>query len=131
MAKFVFRDQLGRPIERPANGGITRPTDDSVEIDLGDGVTRELRYSMAALKRLKEHGVLGRRDDSDIPLLIWIGLHAEDGTPPDVTVAQIEGLGVHWLPYLGAAFVAAFTHSMPVPPKEDETAEKKQLAIAS
>lgn len=125
MAKVILKNALGQEIKRPS-GGITQPTDASVDIELGDGITRELRFSMKKLKLLKEHGVLGRRDDSDIPLLIWIGLHAEDGTPPDVTVAQLEGLGVDWLPYLGAAFVAAFTRSMPAPPKEDETAEKKE-----
>lgn len=129
MAKVVFRDLQGHEIVRPPVG-ITQPTEASVEIELGDGVTRELRYPMRKLKLLKEHNVLGRRDDSDIPLLIWIGLHAEDGTPPDVSVAQIEALGVNWLPYLGAAFVAAFTHSMPTAPKEEEV-EKKESSLAT
>lgn len=129
MAKVVFRDSQGREIARPA-GGITQPTDASVEIELGDGVTRELRYSMRKLKLIKEHGVLLQRDSSDMPLMIWIGLHAEDGTPPDISVAQIEALPVAWLGYLAAAVNAAFTQSLPAPSKDD-LAEKKESATAN
>jgi hypothetical protein len=100
----------------PTRGGIIeKPEDRGVELDLGDGVVRIVRYSIATVKRMHEMGLQRNNwTDPDVPTLVWLGLHDDAGNPPaDVTLEQMTALPPYWLPYLGGVLVAAYHDSFP------------------
>lgn len=93
-----------------------------VFVNLGDGVERELRYSIASMKRIKQKlrrpmlgskGQLLEIDEELIPELIWEGLRGEDGSAPDVSVETIERLPSRFFGHLLNAFLMAFTGASP------------------
>ena len=90
---------------------------DPVEIDLGDGVKRTLRYDVGSLRRIK--AALGKGMLTGIPLdeelaaLIWHGLFGPNGEQPDITQAQIEALPSTYVGYLIQRFWMAYSGSMP------------------
>lgn len=96
---------------------------DGVPIDLfGDGVTRELRYDFATLKRLKKKlgksmigpaGGILEMDEELLPEMIYEGLRGPDGKDPDVTLEQIERIPSKRMLYLIQTVNAAFLGDMP------------------
>lgn len=117
----------------PSLGGITKPEEAGVELDLRDGKIREVRFSIRSVKWLKEHELTRDKwDDQHIPTLIWLGLHDDAGNPPaDVTVELLEALPPHWLPYLGAVVVGAYHNAFPapraIPAADDESVKKNPI----
>jgi len=92
----ILRPRLAPP--RP----FTEPSP-SLLITLDDGVERKLCYTLRSYALMDERKLRrGLRSlGAEIPELIWIGLHAPDGTPPEgITLEQIQALGADWYPYL-------------------------------
>lgn len=88
-----------------------------VTIVLSDGVERQLRYSVAALRRLKGElgvsimsGQLGAIDEEELPKIIAAGLVGEKLTPDQIA----ELIDIRGLKYVMEKFVQAFTDSLPV-----------------
>ncbi len=98
------------------------PTVEPVEIELGDGKKRELRYTVRTLQRMKASigramlgpggGLMGL-DEDVLPELIWHGLHDKAGNPPDISVAELTDLPAAAIPYMMNAFVRAYSGSLP------------------
>jgi hypothetical protein len=100
------------------------PTE-AVTLDIGDGRERELRYTLATLRRLRKTfgvpvltGELFRSIDEDrLPELIFEGLADKSG------IADAEALAdmIHPAasPYLIQQFLAAFTGAFPTPDPND------------
>jgi hypothetical protein len=95
----------------------------SVTVELGDGIERELRYSIKSLKRLKQHfgrsmiglkGGLLEIDEEMLPELIMEGLRNSDGElPKDISIEQIAALPTYRIAYLIERFNQAFMGSSP------------------
>lgn len=92
---------------------------DPVEIDLGDGKIRHLRYSLGTMRRLRK--TLGRTlltkeallalDEESIPELIFEGLLEKSDFASSDDIAELIGLPN--LKYIVETFVAAWTGSLP------------------
>lgn len=113
-----------QPKRRPP-GNFTAPTP-GVEIDLGDGAARLLRYSLRSFQMMDERKLRrGASLGSELAELIWIGLHDPvTGVEPEgVTLDQLRGLDVTWFPYLRECYELAFEAAFRDPDqKKDETA---------
>lgn len=121
-----------RPL--PAPPTTLPPAPDPVEIDLGDGKKRILRYTVRSLQRLKAklgHRMIGPNaglqdlDESLLPELIFEGLRVGDAEP-DVTIDQIVDMPTNALPYLLHCFVRAYSGSLPE--KKDAAPESQPAA---
>lgn len=119
-----------------------------VMIDLfGDGVERELRFTLGTLQRLKRkqggkammglRGNLLELDEDMLPALIYEGLrhdppegetacacghHAENGFDPDFPEKKMLGLHASLYSYLLTKFTEAYTGSRPEPKKKPAAA---------
>lgn len=96
------------PTNRPA-------TKDPVTIDLGDGITRKLRYPFKFMREAKKAlGVsmmngeaVQKLDEDKFPELLYYGLKADE---PSITVEYItEHMEASDIPYLLMRFMMAFT----------------------
>ena len=93
-----------------------------VTIDIGDGKEREIRYTLATLRRLKAkfgasalNGDLLRSLDEDrLPELLFEGLQDKSGIPDADALAEMIPPAA--VPYLIRQFTAAFTGSFPNAP---------------
>lgn len=105
------------------SSALPSPTE-SVTIDLGDGIERPLRYTIATMRRLKSRlgltmiGLQGlgmlTADEATIPEIIFEGLHDELGNPPEgVTLEGLLKLPAAATPYLLRKFSDAYTASIP------------------
>lgn len=97
---------------------FTYPTE-SVTVNLGDGVERELRYDMGVMRRLKKMfgqsimtgEALQSIDEDRLPELLFEGLKDREGiVDADALAARIIPAAV---PYLIKQFTLAFTGSFP------------------
>jgi hypothetical protein len=96
---------------------IIKPTD-PVEIDLGDGVTRHLRYSLGSMRRLKKkfgtsmlspEALLGL-DEDKLADLIHEGIIEKDGLPLE---AMTDLIDTRRLKQIIESFSLAFSGSLP------------------
>lgn len=109
----------------PENPTLSFPRlSDPVTIDIGDGVQRPLRYSIASLRRLNKRfgrtmlgtsGTFTSLDETSLPELIFEGLSDDlTGEPPaDLTLEQLLALPGYVMPYFMQQFTAAYLGSLP------------------
>jgi hypothetical protein len=103
------------------------PTD-SVELDLGDGKLRHLRYSLGSMRRLKKKfgktllspDTLMAMDEDTIPELIFEGLQDRDGLATSDDVADL--IDTRRLKEILEAFFVAFAGSKPEKNAPSQTA---------
>jgi hypothetical protein len=96
------------------------PPTEPVVVDLGDGKERELRYTLATLRRLRKrfglavlNGELLRTlDEETLPELLFEGLVDKTGLSPDAIAEMVVPAAT---PYLVHQFIGAFTGSFPSP----------------
>lgn len=94
-----------------------KPTD-SVEIDLGDGTTRHLRYSLGSMRRLKKKfgttmlstEALSALDEDKLADLIYEGLTEKEGMSLEDMADLID---TRRLKEILEAFSLAFSGSLP------------------
>ena len=104
------------------------PPTDPVVVDLGDGKDRELRYTMATLRRLrKKFGVpvltgelLRSIDEDKLPELLFEGLVDKNKITVDAIAEMIVPAAT---PYLVQQFLAAFTGAFPAPDPNDKSSQ--------
>lgn len=106
------------------------PTD-SVTIDLGDGVEREIRYSMGSMRRLKKlfgaaelSGILSGLNEDRFPELLYEGLVDKSSIASAEDLADKIQLGA--VPYLANRVGAAFAATQPA--NQDPNAQGSQTA---
>jgi hypothetical protein len=105
---------------------------DPVPIDLGDGVARSLRYTLASLRRLKaKHGAslltgaaLKALDEDVLPDLLYEGLTDRRGI--ESAEALADKLTPSQVPYLIDVFGRAFSGSLPVPDPNAPSSSQKE-----
>lgn len=115
-----------------------------ITINLGDGIERELCYNIRALRRMKERfgramvglnekgqvGVMGM-DESNLPEILYEGLHDEDGNPPEgVTVDTLLKLPASAYPYMLTMFSAAYQQQTPKTRGEKKTDGESETATS-
>jgi hypothetical protein len=106
---------------------IPTPTD-SVELDLGDGKIRHLRYSLGSMRRLKKKfgktliapDTLMAMDEDTIPELIFEGLVDREGIATSDELADL--IDTRRLKELLEVFFAAFAGSKPEKNAPSQTA---------
>ena len=93
---------------------LPHPTS-TATIDIGDGIERELRFSLRAMRALKEKlggsmltGSLPINEDT-IGAILWEGLANKEGLNEDA----LGDLPVSAFPYLVGKITEAFTGSLP------------------
>jgi hypothetical protein len=96
------------------------PPTEAVTVDLGDGQEREIRYSLATLRRLRrKFGVpvltgelLKSIDEDKLPELLFEGLVDKSGITADAIAEMAVPAAT---PYLVQQFLAAYTGAFPTP----------------